>query len=117
MNEEEESRIFRDAMELWGTHAQMHMIVEEAAELIKAVCKMERASSNRHDAFVAFVDELVDCQIMIEQFIPEVGQEAFSRARDLKMKRLKEKLFVYSEAHRTKPEMPWPAHINLRDFM
>jgi ABC-type arginine transport system ATPase subunit len=117
MNKEEETKLLKQAVEMWGTEAQLWMLIEESGELIKAVCKMHRASSDRHTAAVAFLDELVDVSVMIDQWKLEVGEERFDRARDLKMKRLKEKLFVYSEAHRTKPEMPWPMHINLRDFM
>jgi NTP pyrophosphatase (non-canonical NTP hydrolase) len=117
MDKEQEAEVFRDAMNMWGTHAQMHMVVEEAAELIKAVCKMERASSDRAEALHAFIDELADVSIMVSQWIPEVGEDAFDRARDLKMRRLAGKLEKYREAHRTNTAMPWPTHFNLKEFM
>ena len=117
MNKEEETKLLKEAVRMWGTRAQMTMLIEECAELIKTVCKLDRASKDPHEAALEFVDELVDVSVMVDQFILEVGQERFDRARDLKMKRLKEKLFVYSEAHRTKPEMPWPQRINLTEFM
>ena len=117
MDKEQETKLLKEAVKMWGTEAQLWMLIEESGELVKAICKMHRASSNRHDAVVAFLDELVDVSVMVDQWKLEVGEERFDRARDLKMKRLKEKLFVYSEAHRTKPEMPWPMHFDLKEFM
>jgi NTP pyrophosphatase (non-canonical NTP hydrolase) len=117
MDASEEKKVFGDAMQMWGTHAQLHMVMEEAAELIKAVCKMERASSDQAEALHAFIDELADVSIMISQWIPEVGEDRFNRARDLKMRRLAGKLEKYREAHRTNTAMPWPTHINLKEFM
>lgn len=117
MEKEQEKKVFEEAMQMWGSHAQLHMVIEEAAELVKAVCKMERASSDRGEALHDFIDELADCSIVIDQWIPEVGQERFDHARDLKMRRLAGKLDSYRNKHEFSPEMPYPARINLTEFM
>jgi hypothetical protein len=117
MEPAEEKKLFEQAMEMWGTQAQLHMVIEEAAELIKATCKMERASSDRAEALHDFIDELADVSIMVSQWVPEIGQERFDRARDLKMKRLAAKLEIYRERHKG-DLYPWqPAHISLKEFM
>jgi len=117
MDQKYETELFKEAVKMWGTEAQLWMLVEEAGELIKAVCKMHRASSDRHEAVAAFIDELVDVQVMLNQWKLEVGPDRFDRAYELKMRRLASKLEVYREAHRTKPEMPWPMHFDLKEFM
>lgn len=117
MDKDEETKLLKEAVEMWGTTAQLWMLVEECSELTTAVCKMHRASSNQHDALVAFIDELVDVSVMVDQWILEVGQEAFDRVRDSKMRRLAGKLERYRETHRG-DLYPWkPAHINLKEFM
>jgi NTP pyrophosphatase (non-canonical NTP hydrolase) len=63
MNEEE---IFRKALDKWGVVAQLDMLVEECAELIKAVQKWKR-SGNFGCTPDAFVEEFVDVQIMMAQ--------------------------------------------------
>jgi len=117
MEKEETTKLLKEAVSMWGTDAQLWMLVEEAGELIKAVAKMHRASMDRRDAILGFIDELVDVQVMIDQWRLEVGEERFNRAYDLKMKRLAAKLDVYREAHRTNPHLEKAAHIDLSDFM
>jgi NTP pyrophosphatase (non-canonical NTP hydrolase) len=117
MDEKGETELLKQAVEMWGTDAQLWMLVEECGELIKAVSKMHRASSDQHEAIKAFVDELVDVSVMVDQWKLEVGKETFDRARDLKMRRLAGKLEKYRESHRLNTAMPWPNRVDLDQFM
>lgn len=117
MDEKQEIELLKQAVEMWGTEAQLWMLVEECSELTTAVCKMHRASSNQHEALIAFIDELVDVSVMVDQWKLEVGQEVFDHARDLKMRRLAGKLEKYREAHRLNTAMPWPNKVDLDKFM
>jgi hypothetical protein len=116
MDGPEEMNLLKQAVETWGTEAQLWMLAEECSELIVAVCKMHRASSDQHEAVRAFVDELVDVSVMVDQWILEVGQERFDRARDLKMRRLATKLDTYRKARAQSGAEP-PAHIDLTAYM
>lgn len=70
-----ESTLFRKAWNLWGARAQLDMVVEECAELIKAVQKIKRGpsahidSSKRIELESQLADEVVDVQIMCEQLL------------------------------------------------
>jgi len=51
------------AWDLWGTDAQLNMVIEECAELIDAIQKWRR---NRIDS-VKVLEEVVDVELMLEQ--------------------------------------------------
>ena len=54
------------AVSLWGIQAQLDMAVEEASELIKAICKLKRSGASL-EAVSAVAEEIADVEIMIEQ--------------------------------------------------
>jgi NTP pyrophosphatase (non-canonical NTP hydrolase) len=55
--------IYTQALVKWGRTFQMDMLVEECAELIKAVQKL----NHRHGDVLDVVEELADVEIMCEQ--------------------------------------------------
>ena len=54
------------AVSLWGSQAQLDMAIEEASELIKAICKLKRSGASL-EAVSAVAEEIADVEIMIEQ--------------------------------------------------
>ena len=67
--------LYQEALELWGEDFQLDLAVEEASELIKAVCKLKRATAveDRALSLSALSDELADNIIMIEQLSYQYG--------------------------------------------
>ncbi len=53
------------AIEAWGVDAQIDMIIEESAELIKALLKYRRDPNI--DRKVEILEEIADAEIMLEQ--------------------------------------------------
>ena len=52
----------------YGVNSQRRQLVEECAELIQAVCKMNRATQQESgNAFYNFLEEIADVEIMLEQ--------------------------------------------------
>ena len=69
MTEIQEKRC-SDILQHYGATAQRQQLIEECAELIQAVCKLERARTNagKYDtAQYNFIEELADVEIMLEQ--------------------------------------------------
>ena len=83
-------KLYRDAWDKWGKHAQMDMISEECAELIVEVHHLKRARSVN---FHAIVEEMADVGIMIEQFLSIYGLfPLYKNYVEKKLKRLERKL-------------------------
>lgn len=53
------------AVKLWGTDLQLNMAIEEASELIKAICKLKR--NVNADTVMSVAEEIADTEIMLEQ--------------------------------------------------
>ena len=56
----------QQAIEQWGTDFQLDMAIEEASELIKAVCKLKR-NGFLAMAIISVAEEIADTEIMLEQ--------------------------------------------------
>jgi hypothetical protein len=60
--------ICQGALNLWGEDAQLDMIIEEMAELTKALLKYKRAAQEDKPFFINFVaEEQADVEIMLAQ--------------------------------------------------
>ena len=57
--------IYERAVEKWGIASQLDMVVEECAELIKAVIKAKRHINGNSPLEVA--EEIADVEVMIKQ--------------------------------------------------
>ena len=97
---EEDMSTFQKAWDKWGQRAQLGMIIEECAELIKAVCKFIRndeliENPKKEKDINHIVEEMVDIVIMCEQFlyIFKKGKEFYHIRRE-KMDRLDGRLNV-----------------------
>ena len=81
-----EMDVYRKALELWGTDAQLDMVIEECAELIDAIQKWRR---HRVES-IKVVEELVDVSLMIEQLKLMLDAPTyFDKIRKDKLQRLK----------------------------
>lgn len=65
-----------EILQHYGIMAQRRQLVEECAELIQAVCKLERRLDAA--ALYNFIEELADVEIMVEQ----MKQTLTDRERD-----------------------------------
>lgn len=94
---EQEKRIMEVAINVYG-YLQFNMLSEECGELLSAANKYVR---NRADAD-AFIEELVDVQIMCEQMLLLVGgtKEKADAVRQGKLERLRERLLNNSGSYR-----------------
>jgi hypothetical protein len=86
--------VYQDAIETWGEHAQLDMVIEECAELIKEVCKWQRKGKMPETV----LDELADVQIMLTQLEnicskhnPK-ARETIATTKTFKLNRLRERL-------------------------
>jgi|Deesub1362A_J573_1020465.scaffolds.fasta_scaffold00023_137 NTP pyrophosphatase (non-canonical NTP hydrolase) len=75
--------IYEEALLKWGAESQIYMLIEEMAELTKAVCKYYRGKRTQDDV----LEEMVDVEIMIEQM--KIIFDYNGRFNELKKKKLK----------------------------
>jgi NTP pyrophosphatase (non-canonical NTP hydrolase) len=82
------NQIYLKALSTYGSEAQLNMVIEECAELIQAINKMRRGRLG-----IKFViEEMVDVQIMLEQFMLFYPAEIWEELKDQKILRLAKKL-------------------------
>ena len=65
MTQEEKIELLNKAIEKWGSNSQMDMVIEECAELIKAINKFRRKPTS--DNLQELCGEVADVEIMCEQ--------------------------------------------------
>ena len=85
---DKERIIYNNALNAYGIHAQLMMVVEECAELVNAIAKSRR---NRVD-IDAIITELADVAIMVEQIAFFYGEERFNNEKERKLNRLQKRL-------------------------
>ena len=91
MNKQEETQLFETAIQKWGANAQMDMVVEECAELIKAINKFKRNVSS--DTIKELCGEIADVEIMCYQArIMLKKGELIDDIKEQKLERLKSRL-------------------------
>jgi len=101
--------VFIDAIDLWGEEAQLDVVIEECAELIKAICKRKRG-----DAFaeLSILEKAVEVTIMIEQLKVMYGIGEFDVLYTDKLNKIREhirnsKEIRNGQARATKPNTGW----------
>lgn len=80
--------IYNSALNQFGITAQQWMIVEEIGELLNAIAKQKRGRSTKED----IITELADVHIVVEQMALFYGWEDFVKEKELKLKRLENRL-------------------------
>jgi len=62
------SKVYKRAIEAWGIGPQLLMVVEEMAELAKAILKLARSHEGKEaQAIMSVMEEAADVEIMLEQ--------------------------------------------------
>lgn len=84
-------KIYKDAFIKWGANLQLNLLIEEASEVIYAVCKLKRDSCTTN--FNKLAEEIADIRIVLEQIecMFELTRK-IREARDFKLERLKKRL-------------------------
>ena len=88
MIEAEVKKLYSRALAKWGFPAQATMVMEECAELINAMCKLERGRITEDEV----ITEIADVMIMCEQMATHFGTVKVELEKDRKLQRLKERL-------------------------
>lgn len=88
MNEKDKCKLYRQALEKWGT-AQIIIAFEEMAELQKELSKYLRGRENTTE----IAEEIADVEIMLEQMKVLFGIEDIVKDyKNQKLRRLEERL-------------------------
>lgn len=97
MNEEEKQKLYDDAIDLWGTEAQIMMVIEECGELVQALAQKYRGRVGVYDV----AEEVADVQIMTEQMARiierEFGEDLVGPIKEGKLERLAERVAAAKE--------------------
>jgi len=89
MTHDEEKKILKDALRVFGIDAQFDILIEECAELIKAVCKYKRGTVG---AYSDMFEEIADVRIMMDQVCLYFDEPSAELWRMKKLKRLEERI-------------------------
>lgn len=83
--------LYKQALTLWGAEAQWQMVIEEAAELVQAICHDSRV---RPGSLAEVIDAVADMEIMMEQVRLLLADHipAIERVRGDKLARLQRRL-------------------------
>ena len=78
--------IYEQALKAWGATAQLGMVQEECAELIKAINKYWRGKACKADV----IEECVDVELMINQMreLFKDDMNTWDRMKNVKVERL-----------------------------
>ncbi|CAB1061189.1 hypothetical protein D1BOALGB6SA_5962 [Olavius sp. associated proteobacterium Delta 1] len=95
MNLRQRKILYKKAVRKWGLITQLGMLMEEAAELIKATHKVIRSWNKDYSKWNDLAEEIADVEIMIEQIKSvtdwnnlENKVEAFKEKKLLRLKDL-----------------------------
>jgi NTP pyrophosphatase (non-canonical NTP hydrolase) len=91
---DDKQKIYKYAIQKWGTTTQLHQLMEEAAELIVSVSHYIR---DREYALDNLIEETADVTIMLEQLTEIFGNDFTNKVEEIKIEklnRLKNKLEV-----------------------
>lgn len=89
MEKEQENKIYKDAIDFFGTLSQKIMVIEEMSELTKELCKELRDRGNVED----IADELADVEITLAQIkmIYDIA-DSVERHKDFKLRRFSSRM-------------------------
>ena len=103
MEELKRKELYKELMETFGYHKQMHVAVEEMAELTNALMKRERGRASDDEV----IDEVADVIICMEQLARYFGVDKCVAAKLRKLRRLEARLETYlrQQERREQPNM------------
>lgn len=97
MNKQERA-VLKAAIDKYGNDSQLAVAQEECAELIKAICKLNSASSSDHPGRTAkaamnnLMEETADVGIMLDQIRIMYPSHAYDTIRAQKIARLEKRI-------------------------
>ena len=91
MEELKRKELDKELMETFGYHKQMHVAVEEMAELTNALMKRERGRASDDEV----IEEVADVIICMEQLARYFGVDKCVAAKLRKLRRLEARLETY----------------------
>jgi hypothetical protein len=94
MNKNEIKKLYKRAYDHWGMTTQLGMTITECNELS---AEIGRFIFQKRKTMLSIIEELADVEIMIEQCRTMIGDELIDEQKQIKLKRLENKL-VESEA-------------------
>lgn len=85
--------LYKKALKFWGEKSQFNLMIEECAELIKEISKIDRKSNGSN--YLKIANELIDVEIMIKQLkiilsFHNINNLDLSKIKEHKLKRLNE---------------------------
>lgn len=86
--EKKELKLYHEALSKYGVVNQHWMLIEECAELVNALAKLNRDRATEQE----IITELADVYIMVGQMALFWGLEDFYKEKERKLKRLAERL-------------------------
>lgn len=95
MNEQEEKELYEKAINTWGLEKQSLMLIEEMAELTKAIIKCNRTKppygspSDFVQNYNNLLEEIADVDIVLSQVKNAYKSEAIEKFKQEKLERLK----------------------------
>ena len=103
MEELKRKELYKELMETFGYHKQMHVAVEEMAELTNALMKRERGRASDDEV----IEEVADVIICMEQLARYFGVDKCVAAKLRKLRRLEARLEMYlrQQERREQPNM------------
>lgn len=92
MNNKEINELYNKAIELWGIESQVKMGIEEASELIQALCKMMRGPNERR--YQNLCEEIADLEIVMDQIkkIYNIDEKLVNKFKEEKLEKFKNKI-------------------------
>ena len=93
-----EQEIYKKAIEFWGIRFQADMMIEECAELIKAICAVYRGRGTEFD----IAEEVADVEIMCGQMRYVLGDDIVDQFKTEKLVRLKQRIEKANDTRRKK---------------
>jgi NTP pyrophosphatase (non-canonical NTP hydrolase) len=88
MESDDYEQTLDDALELWGESLQIDVAVEELSELTTELARMQRGTGDPD----AVVEELADCEIILDQLAKIYGTEDVNAEIRRKMDRLRDRI-------------------------
>lgn len=90
MLNEENKKLCWQVLSRYGVENQQRMVIEECAELQKAVCKLFRDKAKKQGKYkINFLEELVDVIVMCQQMIlaENISNEMLNNMAKIKLER------------------------------
>ena len=90
MLNEENKKLCWQVLSKYGIENQQRMVIEECAELQKAVCKLFRDKDKKQGKYkINFLEELVDVIVMCQQMIlaENISNEMLNNMAKIKLER------------------------------